>query len=245
MELSDIKASKLFKVSSRKEDILKKYPVVTNIALEVQTMAQVHDDRAVVKEDEHGDTEVKDRDINIEENEELENKEESKSKPVVKKSATPSKSSFKPKEDKPESNKEDESNPSDTTNTDVENSEDLDNLKTVESASGTPLPATDVTDHMDLEVQGIKGILNADASTFGVQRVQEKDKEVWIYYNDDINLNDVMVEVIEMMNKAGYTYLEFNRLARTDNAIVFVIIKDDTNRTKKPESELLEDVNKE
>ena len=43
------------------------------------------------------------------------------------------------------------------------------------------------------------------------------------YYDDKINLNNVMGPVLELLNAASYTYLQFNRLARTDNAIVFQV----------------------
>jgi hypothetical protein len=67
----------------------------------------------------------------------------------------------------------------------------------------------------------IKGTLNAREDTSGVSRIEVKDSELWIYYNDDSNLNDKMVEVISVLNSTGYTYLKFNRLARSNNAIVF------------------------
>lgn len=74
-----------------------------------------------------------------------------------------------------------------------------------------------------LEVDTIKGSLNVKDETSGVTRIRVKDKELWIYYQDSINLNSVMPDVIDTMNALGYTYLEFSRLARTDNAIVFDI----------------------
>lgn len=74
-----------------------------------------------------------------------------------------------------------------------------------------------------LEVDIIKGSLNVKDETSGVTRIRVKDKELWIYYQDSINLNSVMPDVIDTMNALGYTYLEFSRLARTDNAIVFDI----------------------
>ena len=74
-----------------------------------------------------------------------------------------------------------------------------------------------------LEVETITGSLNVKDETSGVTRVRVKDKELWIYYQDSINLNSVMPDVIDTMNALGYTYLEFSRLARTDNAIVFDI----------------------
>lgn len=71
--------------------------------------------------------------------------------------------------------------------------------------------------------QEIKGTLNFRKETQGVSRVLIKDSELWIYYNDSINLNNVMGNVIESLNAANYYYLQFNRLARSDNAIVFEI----------------------
>lgn len=75
----------------------------------------------------------------------------------------------------------------------------------------------------------IKGMLNFKDSTAGVNRILTKENELWIYYNDDVNLNNVMAEVIELLNASSYIYLEFNRLARSDNAIVFQIDFPDTD----------------
>lgn len=69
----------------------------------------------------------------------------------------------------------------------------------------------------------IKGTLNIREDTKGVSRIFVKDNELWIYYQDKVNLNSVMEPVIEVLNSVGFTNLEFNRLARTDNAIVFEI----------------------
>lgn len=69
----------------------------------------------------------------------------------------------------------------------------------------------------------IKGTLNARNDTAGVVRVVvKKDEEVWIYYSDSINLNVVMEPVIRVIDSM-YCHLDFNRLARTDNAIIFII----------------------
>lgn len=74
----------------------------------------------------------------------------------------------------------------------------------------------------------LKNTLNSREETSGVNRIAQKENEVWIYYNDDVNLNDIMVDVIEMLTDSEYQQLEFNRLARSDNAIVFVIGVDTT-----------------
>lgn len=73
------------------------------------------------------------------------------------------------------------------------------------------------------DCESIKGTLNSREDTTGVTRLQVKDSELWIYFHDDANLNDKMVNVIEVLNAVGYTYLNFNRLARSNNAIVFDI----------------------
>lgn len=70
----------------------------------------------------------------------------------------------------------------------------------------------------------MKGLLNAQESTTGVNRILVKGDELWVYYEDSINLNNVMGPAIEILNAAPYTWIEFNRLARSDNAIVFVIL---------------------
>lgn len=69
----------------------------------------------------------------------------------------------------------------------------------------------------------IKGTLNHSSDTAGVARIEVKNHELWIYYSDETNLNSIMTDVIESLNNVGYTYLSFNRLARSNNAIVFEI----------------------
>ena len=69
----------------------------------------------------------------------------------------------------------------------------------------------------------VQGQLNAVEDTCGVVRTKASGDELWIYYNDKKNLNNLMGAVIDSLSAAGYTQLEFNRLARTDNAIVFQI----------------------
>lgn len=74
-----------------------------------------------------------------------------------------------------------------------------------------------------LQPDSIKGLLNASDDTSGVNRILVKGEELWVYYEDKKNLNNIMGPAIELLNSANYTCLEFNRLARTDNAIVFQI----------------------
>lgn len=86
--------------------------------------------------------------------------------------------------------------------------------------------ATDIESSISLtdeDVLGIRNLLENDASTCGVDRIVMKDDEVWFYYDDNINLNKVMTPVIEKLESSEWNNLEFNRLARTSNAIVFQI----------------------
>ena len=68
----------------------------------------------------------------------------------------------------------------------------------------------------------VKTSLNDNEDTAGVSRTAIKDDELWVYYEDSINLNKVMASAIETLNNLDYG-LEFNRLARSDNAIVFLM----------------------
>ena len=72
-----------------------------------------------------------------------------------------------------------------------------------------------------LDTDNIKNVLNAEDTTCGVYRITIRNNELWIYYDDKINLNNVMGNVITRLDE--YKSLFFNRLARSDNAIVFEI----------------------
>lgn len=97
-----------------------------------------------------------------------------------------------------------------------------------ESSSEEPAEAATELEPIEactnIQVETIKSSLNNVAESAGVQRVAIKNNELWIYYDDDKNLNNIMTSVIDFLLKAGYANLEFNRLARSDNAIVFEII---------------------
>ena len=67
----------------------------------------------------------------------------------------------------------------------------------------------------------IKKLLNDQEDAQGVVRVDIDEKNVWIYYDDQVNLNDVLDNVISIIKSNGYDMLKFSRLARTDNAVVF------------------------
>lgn len=110
----------------------------------------------------------------------------------------------------------------------------------VEDTEKVEVPPEDVVDEYDDKVEieestkitastsipeQLKGTLNIDESTAGVNRVVVKDKELWVYYKDSVNLNNVMTEVLDRVNAANFSTLSFSRLARSDNAIVFDILE--------------------
>lgn len=85
----------------------------------------------------------------------------------------------------------------------------------------------------------VKGQLNADSHSKGVTRALIKnDNELWVYFNDDTNLNDVMTPVLENLNAPNFGYLKFNRFARSDNAIVFTLDMIDSDNGVKSENEI-------
>lgn len=108
--------------------------------------------------------------------------------------------------------------------------EDIDDMQEIGESTNIPASATDQISLPNV-VEEIKGMLNLDENTQGINRILVKDNEFWVYYNDSVNLNNVMGPVIEKINAAGYSYLDFNRLARSDNAIVFQINIADTGIT--------------
>lgn len=73
-------------------------------------------------------------------------------------------------------------------------------------------------DSFDL-VAEVRNILESE----NISRMLIKKNELWIYYTDDVNLNNIMGPVVEKLSNSGLDYLDFNRLARSDNAIVFQI----------------------
>lgn len=104
----------------------------------------------------------------------------------------------------------------DEDSTNDELSEDDNTPDSVESAS--IISASMVDDEL---ASTVKSVLNDSPTSSGVVRTTLKSNEVWVYYSDLINLNKIMSDVIDTLHETGLHHLAFNRLARTDNAIVF------------------------
>lgn len=254
MKLEDITACKLYKCSPRKQQILIKASsaIKTSKALTVQQPWQV-DVPANKQDTANAETEdAANMDQQVNDDMPTSNKSHAsalksnvhKRKPIS--SEPSSHSSIDEGESKSDTDTDtsDTSNASDdTSNASTEESDDnstdnVDSATQVTASCGVSLPRIDVTDDMNNQVESIKGTLNSQQLTCGVTRVAVKNDEVWCYYNYSVNLNEVMVKAIDLVSKAGYSYLEFNRLDRSYNAIVFVIIKNDTARTLAPDQEV-------
>lgn len=239
MKLEDITACKLYKSSPRKQQILIKASsaIKTSKALNVQQPWQV--DMPANKQD-TANVEIEDADTKQQGDDELPVNDKRRATALKSNVHTRKPSSSKPSlhssMDQGASKPSTDTNAPDASDNTLNPSSDaaggsstsssddnVDSATHVTAACGVSLPRIDVTDDMRNEVESIKGTLNSQQLTCGVTRVAVKDDEVWCYYNDSVNLNEVMVEAIDLVSKAGYSYLEFNRLARSDNAIVFVI----------------------
>lgn len=78
--------------------------------------------------------------------------------------------------------------------------------------------STQIPDTFESISASAAAVLNAFDATAGVRSTKVQGNELWIYYKDDVNLNSVMESVIDSMPNS---IVEFNRLARSHNAIVF------------------------
>ena len=89
----------------------------------------------------------------------------------------------------------------------------------------------------DIDLEALQGSLNLDEETSGVSRIRLAENEVWIHYADSVNLNNIMIPAINKIESLGYYFLEFNRLARTENAIVMQVNESATARVNEEEGE--------
>lgn len=105
------------------------------------------------------------------------------------------------------------------------NDEDEDNSST----SKEYFPETDElqSDNIDAEdptvddTDRLESALNSNSNTQGVIRCAEKDDEIWVYYNDDINISKILPDIMDELDANNITDMSFSRIARSNNAIVF------------------------
>jgi hypothetical protein len=216
-----IYASKLYKASKRKDKIQAALADPINKELVMQLEEYLDEDSLPHTQSSNSgaDTEVNDNSNSSESN----NKSRSSNRPASRTfhgQPLPSgKSSIQDDNDDLDNDDELNDNNSDDQLDDQLNDNSLsDDTENEDIDSATDLHIDTMTLPAD-----IKHLLNLSPDTDGVSRVSLKANEVWIYYNDNVNLNNIMTMVIEKLDSNKYMCgnLEFNRLARTDNAIVF------------------------
>ena len=220
--MNSIFASKLYICSSRQDKIKAALTNPINTEL-VSQIADYLDDEELRKLTDRSDK--KEESANTDKEDKKKDREEpdSEGESIH---FTPNPKSFPPSERNIEEKEE-----SDIEDKEVEETKDKEDI--VESNTYIN-PSSICINNISGDVNSIKGILNMNDDTKGVTRVNIKNDEMWIYYEDSINLNNIMTSVIELLNASNYFYLEFNRLARSDNAIVFQISMEDTNSDMKP-----------
>lgn len=110
-------------------------------------------------------------------------------------------------------------------------SPELEESNEVEESSKLNFKAIQSSSYVTVEtvsqaVNEIPGILNLREDTAGVTYSVLKNSsnnEIWIYYSNDIDINKVLEKVNEVLVTSGYYFLEFNRVSRDENAIVFTV----------------------
>lgn len=240
--MASIFSCKLFKAHKNRDKVVAALTNPVNVELTEQVASLIDDKDLQVLID-------KSKQMQSQSNNKSEKSEKSEDKSTSKEGTPhismkkPSPSTFIPKgfEDSNSEEAEDVSLPDDTemdvddSNTesvpteDAKNTEDAPDDTNSASNLGSTTSVTagasvqDPSNDISTIPSQIKSLLNMSADTAGVTRVSIRDNELWIYYNDKTNLNNVMPLAIDALMAASYYYLEFNRLARTDNAMVFQI----------------------
>lgn len=214
-------SSKMFLASSNKEKIRAAFSDNANIELIEQLDEYIGDEYIALLKPEKQKVDKQDKE---ETSQGDASKESEKTESTPKRSGTPIKPSLREEYTDLE---QDFNNDADLNN-DSEKPMETDNAETVENSTAIKSATTVMPVSYESAVTEIKGILNANEDTAGVSRVQKKDDEVWIFYKDNVNLNNIMDIAIETLDSASYTWMIFNRLARSDNAMVFAILHDDT-----------------
>lgn len=212
----------MFRSSSRKDHIRANIanPINVELVQQIQDLTDDNDeDRVTIQPSEVSSDKIKKRKI------------------LKGPSSSPSGGSYSPSfDDKSEPSDEDIFIPDDETNNDSIDSEQIDESPEsddnvddgssddeVESSEAITAVVED-----ELDINQLKSILNDSSSlTYGVSRISERKNEVWVYYNDDINLNPMLSDIIYAVESSKFKNLEFNRIARSDNAVVFEKVDND------------------
>lgn len=253
MRIESVYASKIYRVSKNKESIKSAFENPINSQLVQQLFNQVDDKYKKLDEMNNADaqsTEPKSDNPQVDKSTTQSGESKSNSAPKLNRHfSAPLNFENKSDLDNDTSDKDadsDETVVDDASETDnsIDNSVDSEDVEESAKISENKVEAAkalytnaEKTHDFKSDCEVIKGTLNSRQDTYGVIRTTVKDNEMWLYYNDSINLNNVMAQVIDVVSNAGYNYLEFNRLARSDNAIVFEINNDVAQEVIKDDDE--------
>jgi hypothetical protein len=227
--LDKIYASTLFKASKNKAAIRSALQSPVNAEL-VQQLRSYLDDEVVEEltavpeevEDTENITEVDQQlDDTSSDNEETAEPEAVAETPSTKSTSKPA--TFTSKSDHMNDLKEFENNMNEEPAQSAESKTDVEEVASENSVESSVM----IQNKLDLEA--LQGTLNAREDTAGVSYILQKDDELWIHYNDSVNLNNVMENVIMLLRDLCYDNLVFNRLARSANAVVFEIVVTNIN----------------
>lgn len=114
---------------------------------------------------------------------------------------------------------DEDTDPTDSVDEDEDNSS-----ASEENFPETDEPQPDNIDSADPTVEDtdrLESALNSNSNTQGVIRCAEKDDEIWVYYNDDINISKILPDIMDELDANNITDMSFSRIARSNNAIVF------------------------
>lgn len=101
--------------------------------------------------------------------------------------------------------------------TDTPETVDDESVEGVVDIDETPVNTTKDVDFVGCTEQ----ILEEGQHSEDIRSVRRRGSELWIYCKDHVNLNHIMDDIIDDVRSVCGDQLSFNRLARTDNAIVF------------------------
>lgn len=239
--MKSIYASKLYKASNRKDRIHAALIAPSNLAL-IQQLAEDLDEEYQtpenfgLEEESNADTsDVSTEDLDLDEfvvDEEVDPENDlvtmndfSKSAgghSISHKSSGSGSSSSDESNSQPEAPAEESSDKPKSDTSELIPESPANEQKPADSSTNAAQDQENIKATIALDLNVLKATLNSRGDTSGVSRIAEKDNEIWIYYNDEVNLNNIMTDVIEYMMTSGCENFEFNRLARSDNAIVFV-----------------------
>ena len=244
---SRIMNSKLYKGSKRKEQIFSAMSSAINSPLSVQLRSYLSDESKREVDQAKFDQEVKDEEIqDLAEdiaNEESVERPSGESSTSFGGSHSSSPMSFTPSHSGRGSHMssvdlDDLSEPDlgDTPDLDIDTSEpesehaaeDVEESTTSNLENQKPVVSNTFVsiNHVAQDVSEIPGLLNLKDETKGVINATIKggpDSTVWIYYDNDVDISKILDKVISTLNLSGYFYLDFNRIARDQNAVVFDI----------------------